>query len=109
MTVFLISMLDWASELEDTDLDTAAIVAFMVLLLYNLISTIILIMYRKVGKLSVVIGEQNISISSRKEDARENAKDFIQEVHSLSDIRKPKSFGGISGLRKILKLKIITL
>jgi len=84
---------------DSDDLVTIAI-GSIVLLIYLSIALIILILNRKIAKISAIVGTENVSIRSRKTDVRERAKDFINETHALSSIRKAKSLSDLRGARK---------
>ncbi|TXT53597.1 MAG: membrane protein of unknown function [Promethearchaeota archaeon] len=89
---------------ENGDLETI-LIGSIVLLIYLSIAFIILILNRKVAKISAIIGTESVSITSRKADVRERAKNFINETHALSSIRKAKSISSFK--TKVNKLILI--
>jgi hypothetical protein len=84
-------------------------IGFLIACIYLSISTIILIIYRKVIRLTAVIGKEDVIIQSRKENVRDDAKDFIKKLHAITSIRESRTSESLGVFGRKLFLTIILL
>ena len=84
-------------------------IGLIIAYIYLSISTIILILYRKVVRLTAVIGKEDVIIQSRKGGFREDAKGFIKKLHAITSIRESRTSESLGIIGRKLFLTIILL
>lgn len=97
-----------SGEIDEREL-TTLIVGSIVLIIYLSLIFIFIFLKRKVGILSAVVGKENIIILSHKEEMRNQAKDFIQDVHSLTSIRESRTSESLGMVRRKLIMTIASI